>query len=544
MNSADAEKIIEKMTEPVLRFALKHCRRIQDAEDLAQDVLCRAYAALCRGAVEEGEKFVWTIAHNALVNYYRGEERRWAGIPIEDTAELNAGVTAPDEVLIGSEMSVRLAENIARLSALRRKIVVAHYYDDKPLRQIASECAIPLGTVKWHLFEAKRELKGGMEKMREPNRLKFDPVRFSLMGFSGSAGTMGGTRTFFRSTLAQNIAYCTYRKCKTAAEIADELGVSPVYIESEAEFLEEYGYLLRTKGGYLSNLLIDESDERGERIDRMADELYVKAARSFGDELCDSLDKNGCLRDKGIESAWKEDKNFLLWALIPYIAANSGQTREEITFEEAATRRIDGSHDIAYAVEGESRSRSLRYFSSLLRWCGPSWICHENRMLWKCISSEFCGKEDNDFSEDLPTTSELKMLVRMERGERLSADEYASLAQRGFVRMEQRTPKLLIVRIKDAETNMRLLDCGMQVRKKSEGILTEEKEKYVRAVLAETPVHLRRARKFMLQYLFRADGLFLIYVLKELLHSGRLHPPAAMQRRSLMTVLAPIGEEN
>lgn len=35
---------------------------------------------------------------------------------------------------------------------------------------------------------------------------------------------------------------------KSVNEIADELGVSPVYVESETDFLYEYGFLLK-KGG-------------------------------------------------------------------------------------------------------------------------------------------------------------------------------------------------------------------------------------------------------------------------------------------------------
>ncbi len=539
----DAEKTVQKMMEPVLRFALKRCRCAQDAEDLAQEILCRAYAALCRGGVEDGEKFVWTIAHNALANYYRGEERRWAGLSAEDAAELASRGVAPDESVIGRETAARLAESIAHLSALRRKIVVGYYYDNKPLRQIAAECAVPVGTVKWHLFEAKRELKGGMEKMQEQNRLQFDPVRFSLAGFSGSAGTMGGTGTFFRSALAQNIAYCTYRKAKTAAEISEELGVSPVYVESEAEFLEKYGYLLRSKGGYLANILIDDADGRGERIDRLMDAMYAKAARAFAGELCARLLASGLLESGGIECAQREDKNFLLWALLPYIAANSGKVREEISFEEAAVRRIDGSHDIAYAVVEGSRPRPLRYFRPMQQWCGPSMVCHAGQMLWKCIFGEVCGERKNaNFSEDFPAAADLKLLARMERGERLSADEYALLAQRGIVRMEQGEPKLLIVRIKDEETNARLLSLGTELKKECESVWAGAKEEYVQAVLADTPKHLRRARAFMLQYLFSADGWFLIYVLKDLMESGRLRQPAEEQKKSLMTVIAPVGD--
>lgn len=38
------------------------------------------------------------------------------------------------------------------------------------------------------------------------------------------------------------------KACKSVNEIADELGVSPVYVESEAVFLYKYGFLLKKDG--------------------------------------------------------------------------------------------------------------------------------------------------------------------------------------------------------------------------------------------------------------------------------------------------------
>ena len=40
---------------------------------------------------------------------------------------------------------------------------------------------------------------------------------------------------------------------KTINEIADDLGVSPVYVETEVEFLEEYGFLQAWKDKYIVN---------------------------------------------------------------------------------------------------------------------------------------------------------------------------------------------------------------------------------------------------------------------------------------------------
>ena len=61
---------------------------------------------------------------------------------------------------------------------------------------------------------------------------------------------------------------------KTVNEIADDLGVSPVYVESEAGFLEKYGFLSAEKGKYLLNFLISEPDEA---LLTMQDAIYKRA---------------------------------------------------------------------------------------------------------------------------------------------------------------------------------------------------------------------------------------------------------------------------
>ena len=134
---------------------------------------------------------------------------------------------------------------IAYLSKLQRRIVIAYYFENKKQAAIAEELGIPVGTVKWHLFEAKKDLKKGMDNMRQAGELKFNPIAFDMCNFSGRAGTKGDVADFFRSSLSQNIVYTVRDNEKTVGEIADALGVSPVYVESEAEYLEEYGFLMR-----------------------------------------------------------------------------------------------------------------------------------------------------------------------------------------------------------------------------------------------------------------------------------------------------------
>ena len=243
----DAERIITEYMKPIFGFALKRCRNIRDAEDLSQEIMLKAFRALIlRDDIDDADKFIWTVAHNALCNYYRDCSKNAYGVSLDEIGEI-ADETFSDED--DAEALKRLQREIAYLSKLQRRIVIAYYYENKKQNDIADELGIPVGTVKWHLFEAKKELKKGMEKMRESNQLKFNPVKFRYIGINGSAGNRPVGELLY-SSLSQNICYDVRNEAKTVAQIADDLGVSPVFVENEIENLEEYGLLMKKKGGY------------------------------------------------------------------------------------------------------------------------------------------------------------------------------------------------------------------------------------------------------------------------------------------------------
>ena len=180
-----------------------------------------------------------------------------------------------------AETVERLKKEIAYLSGLQRKIVIAYYIDHKKQEQIARELGIPVGTVKWHLFEAKKELKKGMGKMREASSLKYNPVRFVTRGITGSLGRKD-VYDMFGSPLVQNLCYAVRDTWKTVNEIADDLGVSPVYLEDEAARLEEFGFLKKKGDKYLADFLLEEPS-----LDflRLENDTYKAAADLFADEL-------------------------------------------------------------------------------------------------------------------------------------------------------------------------------------------------------------------------------------------------------------------
>ncbi|MGN0505636.1 MAG: sigma-70 family RNA polymerase sigma factor [Lachnospiraceae bacterium] len=551
MNRQDVEKTITEYLKPIFGFAVKRCKSIHDAEDLSQEIVTRAFRALlAKDDIEDVGKFIWTVAHNTLSNYYRDTAKSMFGVSIDEVAELIADPFSEMDNEDNTEAIHRLQTEIAYLSKLQRRIVIAYYFENRKQAEIAGELGIPLGTVKWHLFEAKKELKRGMDTMRKASELKFNPIKFSSYGMNGSVGTKS-MEEFFRGALAQNICYCVRNSAKTVAEIADDLGVSPVYVETEAEYLEEYGFLLLQKDKYIANFLIEEPTKE---LLMMQNEMYQRAAGLFANDLFDELTASGLLNDPGIvchqtdaplsftETAHADD-NFILWALIPYIAACSGEKRmdTDIPFEEVATMRPDGGHNIFHASVTSHDFVLPDDYVHMKNWCGPILNGNGRQILWQ-VDSEWSDRENAFERHALEEHNKVLTLYHLEKENTLSKLDYAWLSERGYVKVNgdydgyfKSAWQMVILDNKEIQT--KLLAIGDKIKEKHKEELERLKAPYVKAVLASVPAHLKKVKEYELQFIFHSDGCFLLHCITELLRNGKLKEPSEGQKKALSTLL-------
>ena len=549
MNKQYAEKVITEYLKPIFGFALKRCKNVQDAEDLSQEIILKAYRTLIsRDDIEQPDKFIWTIAHNALSNYYRDTSRQVIGIPIEDVEEIIADPDSCKDEIDCREID-KLQKEIAYLSKLQRRIVIAYYFENKKQNEIAAELGIPLGTVKWHLFEAKKELKRGINTMRETSNLKFNPIKFESYGMNGNSGKKS-LDEFFRSALSQNICYCVRNDAKTVNEIADDLGVSPVYVESEAAFLEEYGYLKAYKDKYIVNFIISEPTEE---LLILHDRMYKRAAEIFANELYDELEKSGLLDDEDIicnqsdepvslTESPRRDHNFILWSLIPYIAACSGERVQDhgISFDDVATIRPDGGVNIVNASVVPEKMSLPDDYVYMKNWCGPMWNEKNGLILWQ-INSEWSDR--GDFSAWQYPADAKRVLSLLENDE-LPKDDWVWLAEHGYVKTNGDYDGYFkassqIVTLASNDIKMKLIEIGDRIKEKHKAEFDALKAPYAEASLGSVPKHLRKVQEYELQFIFHSDGWFLLHCIVALLKSGKLKEPTAGQRKSLMTIIAP-----
>lgn len=541
MNYQQAEQTVAKYIRKLYCYALKKTANLQDAEDLAQEITLRLYSALLVKEIYNLDAFVWRLAHNQLVNYYRGKARCSIGVSFDELESVMHSDEELSDNLIEKETVKKLQYEIAYLSKTQREIVIMYYYEGKKQEEIAARLELPLGTVKWHLFNARAEIKKGMETMRNVSDLKFNPIKFSGAGVSGSVGTMGGPFNFFRSILTQNIAYSVYHEAKTINEIADCIGVSPVYVEGEAEFLEEYGLLTKKGDKYLANMIIEETNEDTGELVRLNEEIYSKAAKLIANELFDELMRSDLLNSNQLYYP-DRDKNFLAWGLVPFLLAQSTEGFEEkITFEEVATIRKDGANNITIAYIADENAPKHKYYESMSKWFGPMWNgVHngsDNMLLWQ-VNSEWSNREiDFDSYSREIIERDIKLLCRFVRGDVLSSDELAYMVQKGYIRADNGKFDLAVIWLKDETIMQQLIQLCNKVRMKRQAELTSLKEQYCRLTLESTPKHIQRMKAYGLQYMFYSDGMFLLYSIKELLNNGRLKLPKEEQRIVISTLI-------
>jgi len=245
MNKQQADELIIKYLPKIYGFAIKKSFSYEDAEELSSDIVAEVYTSLLSAKeIINLDGYVWRISEHIYSKYVSSKKKR-EGISINGM-DIADNTPAPDEDS-QAELDL-LRREIAFLTQTRRQIVYSFYYENKSISSITKEMGIPEGTVKWHLNKARNDLKEGFIMERKIGRLGIKPIEAKSFGHGGNPGSNGATEHYLGNKLNLNIVYSVYHEPRTVNEIAEELGVTPVYIEDAVNELENNGFLVRQAG--------------------------------------------------------------------------------------------------------------------------------------------------------------------------------------------------------------------------------------------------------------------------------------------------------
>ena len=228
--------------EKVFYFCLRKCGDPLDAEDLASEITYEIMAALRKGTVPANyAAWVWRIARNRYSRWAEAKSRR-SQLISGDELPAEPGILDEDDGTDPERLNT-LRRELAFIREDYRRVLVAHYIEDRSVQDIADSLGVSRGTVLTRLHRARKHMKEGMNMAREFGVRSYKPEEITFINNCSSFGAFGQPWRILNHPLYQNIFLEVYDTPETAEELAIALGVALPYMQSELDFLVRETFL-------------------------------------------------------------------------------------------------------------------------------------------------------------------------------------------------------------------------------------------------------------------------------------------------------------
>lgn len=155
------------------RLAYRMTRNEQDAEDVVQEALLKAYRGLDKFE-NRSELSTWLhrITTNCAYDLLRKRQRRAEDDLPETDAESDALTTSflssmpgPEQTAHSSDIRRRVHESMERMSATERTAFVLRHFEGHTLEHIGTTLGISLAATKQCVFRAVRKVRQDLEPL-------------------------------------------------------------------------------------------------------------------------------------------------------------------------------------------------------------------------------------------------------------------------------------------------------------------------------------------------------------------------------------------
>ncbi len=163
--------LVRRYERPVLGLILRMVRNRALAEELAQEVFLKAYTRLA--SYDPGRRFsswLFKVAHNATIDHLR--RRQLDTVPLERSpsqgadssetqwADLLAGpeTEGPEQQAVHAELVEAIETALGSMRPGHREVLLLRFRHGLTYDELVEVTGLPLGTVKTHLFRARKRL--------------------------------------------------------------------------------------------------------------------------------------------------------------------------------------------------------------------------------------------------------------------------------------------------------------------------------------------------------------------------------------------------
>lgn len=154
-NEEAFEQLISSVRHKLYRTAYSYVKNEQDALDIYQETIYKAFTTLKSLKKPEAfQSWITKILIYKAIDFIRKETRHFT----TDKEELFVELMSPENI-DSIAHSMDLTEAFNHLSPTYKAIILLRYYHDLSIKEIARIMDYPEGTVKSHLNRAKKELR-------------------------------------------------------------------------------------------------------------------------------------------------------------------------------------------------------------------------------------------------------------------------------------------------------------------------------------------------------------------------------------------------
>jgi len=144
-------------------------------EDLCQDVFLKVYDKLNNFRFQSKvSTWVAKIAYNRCINYLEKKHVPLFDDFVADDASIEdfgSHISSPDDTAESKDLQQRVREEIQKLPVKFKTILTLYHLDELNYAEIGEVMQLPEGTVKSHLFRARKHLKEQLIKKYQKEEL-------------------------------------------------------------------------------------------------------------------------------------------------------------------------------------------------------------------------------------------------------------------------------------------------------------------------------------------------------------------------------------
>ncbi len=165
--SSAYDQLVRLWARRITAFCHARVRRIDIADELAQETLVRGYVAL--PTLSDPRRFgSWLcgIALRVCLDWLKRSERSEVSLNDDDPADLS-DEDSPGAAMDTLEEKGRLLAEVERLPLKLREVIMLYYYQDTTYQELADLLGVSFATINARLTQARALLRERLSALRE-----------------------------------------------------------------------------------------------------------------------------------------------------------------------------------------------------------------------------------------------------------------------------------------------------------------------------------------------------------------------------------------